>query len=426
MVSETRDAADGFEIDDRERTPQSKTKGSTAVLRKSPNNVFSPLSIMSEATALGDKSFDSSFSDEHVTDGTVKRDFSSQPAGVDAPSSIRDDVEVGVSMSLTSTVGDEDEEDLSHSWLRRRRVSVAVAPALSANAPLLTSLAPSTDEAMIHRRVSELRIALRAAEGALEKTRARFEDSESARHEAESESAALRARVWTLEGAEALSGARLHDGTLDLLRGELLNEATAELEEAARAAADAEACARDAVASLRQAEDTAAAVVSAANAEVESLSLEAAQARFRAQAESRATPRRRERRERVRMPVEQTPRRRLPSGATSASEPPPNAARRRRPPGLRSRRRKRPERLPRRRRSARRRRRSITSGCKAAFTSWRTPRAPTRARTTAPSFAVCVRSSRWTPRRRRTRWPSSAPRAASSRRNSPGKRRLGP
>ena len=287
MVSETRDAADGFEIDDRERTPQSKTKGSTAVLRKSPNNVFSPLSIMSEATALGDKSFDSSFSDEHVTDGTVKRDFSSQPAGVDAPSSTRDDVEVGVSMSLTSTVGDEDEEDLSHSWLRRRRVSVAVAPALSANAPLLTSLAPSTDEAMIHRRVSELRIALRAAEGALEKTRARFEDSESARHEAESESAALRARVWTLEGAEALSGARLHDGTLDLLRGELLNEATAELEEAARATADAEACARDAVASLRQAEDTAAAVVSAANAEVESLSLEAAQARFRAQAESR-------------------------------------------------------------------------------------------------------------------------------------------
>lgn len=287
MVGETRDAADGFEIDDRERTPQSKTKGSTAVLRKSPNNVFSPLSIMSEATAPGDKSFDSSFSDEHVADGAIQRDIPRQSAGVDAPSSPRDDVEVGVSMSLTSTVGDEDEEDLSHSWLRRRRVSGAVAPALSANAPLLTSLAPSADEAMTHRRVSELRIALRAAEGTLEKTRARFEDSESARHEAESESAALRARVWTLEGAEALSGARLHDGTLDLLRGELLNEATAELEEAARATADAEARARDAIASLRQAEDAAAAVVSAANAEVESLSLEAAQARFRAQAESR-------------------------------------------------------------------------------------------------------------------------------------------
>jgi hypothetical protein len=46
-----------------------------------------------------------------------------------------------------------------------------------------------------------------------------------------------------LEGAEALAGGRLHDGTLDLLRGELLNEATAELEEAARATAEAGPCA---------------------------------------------------------------------------------------------------------------------------------------------------------------------------------------
>ena len=72
-----------------------------------------------------------------------------------------------------------------------------------------------------------------------------------------------------------------------MLRGELLNEATAELEEAARATADAESRASDAVDALRQAEDAATAVVSAANAEVEALSLEAAQARFRAQAESR-------------------------------------------------------------------------------------------------------------------------------------------
>jgi hypothetical protein len=36
---------------------------------------------------------------------------------------------------------------------------------------------------VIHRRVAELRLALRTAEGALEKTRARLEDSEAARHE---------------------------------------------------------------------------------------------------------------------------------------------------------------------------------------------------------------------------------------------------
>ena len=95
---------------------------------------------------------------------------------------------------------------------------------------------------MVHRRVAELRLALRTADGALDKTCARFEEAEVARNEAESEAAALRARVW-IEGAEAL-GTRLHDGSLDLLRGELLNEATAELEEAARATAEAEERAR--------------------------------------------------------------------------------------------------------------------------------------------------------------------------------------
>ena len=291
MFGASGDAVHGADASDKERTPQTKFKTTTAVLGKSPNTVFSPLSVMSEATAPGDNSLDSSFSDdvaEIATEGQ-RRDVASKVLA--APASPRDDAEVGASESATPPVAADvdaaDEEDLSHSWLRRRRPSSSVSPALSPNAPLLTSLAPSADEAMIHRRVSELRIALRAAEGALDKTRARFEDSEANRREAEAESAALRARVWTLEGAEALSGSRLHDGSLDLLRGELLNEATAELEEAARATADAESRASDAVDALRQAEDAATAVVSAANAEVEALSLEAAQARFRAQAESR-------------------------------------------------------------------------------------------------------------------------------------------
>ena len=89
------------------RTPQSKTKGSTAVLRKSPNRGSSSLNH-ERRTRSGTRA-STSFSGEHVTDGTVKRDFSSQPAGVGAPSSTSDGVEVGVSMSLTSTVGDEDE-----------------------------------------------------------------------------------------------------------------------------------------------------------------------------------------------------------------------------------------------------------------------------------------------------------------------------
>ena len=179
------------------------------------------------------------------------------------------------------------EQDAEHSWLRRRRDSDPETLNNAGNSVVLSTIAPSADEAMIHRRVAELRLALRTADGALDKARARFEEAEVARNEAESEAAALRARVWTLEGAEALSGTRLHDGSLDLLRGELLNEATAELEEAARATAEAEERAREAAAALRQAEDTAAAIAAAASGEVETLSMEAAQARLRAQAEAR-------------------------------------------------------------------------------------------------------------------------------------------
>jgi hypothetical protein len=168
---------------------------------------------------------DSSFSCENAGGSVAPSPIVRRDAA--AAAGAEDDVEVGVSMSFASTGDgdDDDDDDDSSSWLRRRRVSGAVAPGLSANASLLTSLAPSADEATLHRRVSELRLALRTAEGALDKTRARFDAAEASRSEAESEAAALRARVWTLEGAEALSGARLHDGSLDILRGELLNGA---------------------------------------------------------------------------------------------------------------------------------------------------------------------------------------------------------
>ena len=295
-LDQTDDAIDPVDAAGSERTPLTKSK--PAVVRESPNNVFSPLSVASEATAPGDNSVDSSFSSENAGGSVAPSPIVRRDAA--AAAGAGDDVEVGVSMSFASTGDgndDDDDDDDSSSWLRRRRVSGAVAPGLSANASLLTSLAPSADEATLHRRVSELRLALRTAEGALDKTRARFDAAEASRSEAESEAAALRARVWTLEGADALSGARLHDGSLDLLRGELLNEATEELEEAARATAEAETRARDAVDALRRAEDAAAAVVSAASAEVESLSLEAAQARFRAQAESRDAAAAREARE---------------------------------------------------------------------------------------------------------------------------------
>ena len=79
---------------------------------------------------------------------------------------------------------------------------------------------------MIHRRVAELRLALRTADGAPDKARARFEEAEVARNGGPS---APRACV-DARGAEALGITTRRIS--HLLRGELLNEATAELEEA--------------------------------------------------------------------------------------------------------------------------------------------------------------------------------------------------
>ena len=238
--------------------------------------LFSPLSMASSASErqLGDDTMDSSFELDVVEEHTPPR------------ASLKSISERDFNAPEVVTAANA-EQDAEHSWLRRRRDSDPETLNNAGNSVVLSTIPPSADEAMIHRRVAELRLALRTADGALDKARARFEEAEVARNEAESEAAALRARVWTLEGAEALSGTRLHDGSLDLLRGELLNEATAELEEAARATAEAEERAREAAAALRQAEDTAAAIAAAASGEVETLSMEAAQARLRAQAEAR-------------------------------------------------------------------------------------------------------------------------------------------
>ena len=172
-LDQTDDAIDPVDAAGSERTPLTKSK--PAVVRESPNNVFSPLSVASEATAPGDNSVDSSFSCENAGGSVAPSPIVRRDAA--AAAGAEDDVEVGVSMSFASTGDgdDDDDDDDSSSWLRRRRVSGAVAPGLSANASLLTSLAPSADEATLHRRVSELRLALRTAEGALDKTRARFD-----------------------------------------------------------------------------------------------------------------------------------------------------------------------------------------------------------------------------------------------------------
>ena len=154
-----------------------------------------------------DSSFDPASYHDAADDRERELDASVDGGGVD---------DMDVASSVPSSAGDDVLMSVasSHSWLRRRSHGPATDTATA-----LAPLPPSADEALLHRRASELRLALRVAEDALDKTRTRLETAEEARHEAEAEAVALRARVWTLEGAEALSGARLHDGSLDLLRG---------------------------------------------------------------------------------------------------------------------------------------------------------------------------------------------------------------
>ena len=63
-LDQTDDAIDPVDATGNQRTPLTKSR--PEVVRESPNNVFSPLSVASEATAPGDNSVDSSFSSENI------------------------------------------------------------------------------------------------------------------------------------------------------------------------------------------------------------------------------------------------------------------------------------------------------------------------------------------------------------------------
>ena len=107
-LDQTDDAIDPVDAAGSERTPLTKSK--PTVVRESPNNVFSPLSVASEATAPGDNSVDSSFSCENAGGSVAPSPIVRRDVG--AAAGAEDDVEVGVSMSFASTGdGDDDDDD---------------------------------------------------------------------------------------------------------------------------------------------------------------------------------------------------------------------------------------------------------------------------------------------------------------------------
>lgn len=157
----------------------------------------------------------------------------------------------------------------------------------SKNARFIRPMAPSVDKEALQKRVSELRTALGTAERVLDRTQSRLELAEGAKRAAEAESATLRARIWALEGAEALMRGRENDASLDALRGRLLTEATVELSYATKATCAAEHEVEILRADCKKLQDTIAALSAASSEENNTLSMELAQARMRIRCDAR-------------------------------------------------------------------------------------------------------------------------------------------
>jgi len=152
---------------------------------------------------------------------------------------------------------------------------------------LVRPIAPSAENDGLQRRVSELRVALQTAERVLDRTQSRLELAESARRAAEAESATLRARVWSLEGSEALAAEALNGGSIDALRGRLLQEAVAELTNASKVTTAADHKVQALSQDCNKLQDTIAALSAASAAENETLAIELEQARMRIRSDAR-------------------------------------------------------------------------------------------------------------------------------------------
>ena len=112
-LDQTDDAIDPVDATGNQRTPLTKSR--PEVVRESPNNVFSPLSVASER--LSDNSVDSSLFENvggSVTPSPIVR------RDADVAASAGDDVEVGVSVSFASTGGGDNDD--SSGWPPQTRL----------------------------------------------------------------------------------------------------------------------------------------------------------------------------------------------------------------------------------------------------------------------------------------------------------------
>ena len=154
---------------------------------------------------------------------------------------------------------------------------------------LLAPLAPSAPPSALHRRLGDLRVALRSSLGREAAVQAQLRTVTWQAAEAAGEVTVVKAALCALESADALSkNGRLHDGTLDCLRGALLAHATQQCREHAQAAATAAGDALRAGSLVQEVQAARHAEAQAAASEIAALAEELATARATAQVHAHA------------------------------------------------------------------------------------------------------------------------------------------
>ena len=154
---------------------------------------------------------------------------------------------------------------------------------------LLAPLAPSAPPSALHRRLGDLRVALRSSLGREAAAQAQLRAVTWQAAEAQGEVTRVKAALCAVESADALSkNGRLHDGTLDCLRGALLAHATQQCLEHAHAAAQAAGDALRAGGLVQEVQAARQAEAQAASSEIAALAEELATARATAQVHAHA------------------------------------------------------------------------------------------------------------------------------------------
>ncbi|DBA87569.1 TPA: hypothetical protein ACH3X1_004593 [Trebouxia sp. C0004] len=166
-------------------------------------------------------------------------------------------------------------------------VSTARAQSATQSQDLLLPMMPSTEDSKLHATVSGLRFALQETQLQLGHAQHQVDTLQQRCTATDAQAVQLQQQLTNLHADNALLGARLHDGSLDMVKGQLIQQLEQQLAESTQAAAAAGAASQHASAQVQSLQDQLALQQQAQASERERLSMEAAQSRLLCKARAR-------------------------------------------------------------------------------------------------------------------------------------------